>query len=95
MTLTLTLPEELSESLTRQAHRLGLTPDGYVLRVLQDSIPASVRRERLMALLEARIADAELPQDRDDDPDSLLRAIDDDRLSDRPLFPPELKGITW
>ena len=25
----------------------------------------------------------------------LIRALDEDRLSDRPLFPPELKGVTW
>lgn len=25
----------------------------------------------------------------------LVQALDEDRLSDRPLFPPELKGVTW
>ena len=25
----------------------------------------------------------------------LVRVLDEDRLSDRPLFPPELKGVTW
>jgi hypothetical protein len=25
----------------------------------------------------------------------LQRALDEDRLSDRPLFPKELQGITW
>nr|WP_228053364.1 hypothetical protein [Nodosilinea sp. LEGE 07298] len=25
----------------------------------------------------------------------LLQALDEDRLSDRQLFPPELKGLTW
>jgi len=25
----------------------------------------------------------------------LIRVLDEDRLSDRELFPPELRGITW
>jgi hypothetical protein len=25
----------------------------------------------------------------------LIRALDEDRLADRPLFPPHLKGVTW
>lgn len=96
MVLTLTLPEELSESLTLQAQRLGLTPNGYALQVLQSSVPAAQRRERLIALLDTRIAAAELANYQDDDDsDAILRAIDEDRLSDRPLFPPELKGVTW
>jgi hypothetical protein len=61
---------------------------------LQEHIPAADQRERLMALLESRIVAAEVA-DQNDDPDALLRAIDEDRLSDRPLFPPELKGVTW
>ena len=27
--------------------------------------------------------------------DYLVRTLDEDRLSDRQLFPPELKGVTW
>jgi hypothetical protein len=27
--------------------------------------------------------------------DYLIRTLDEDRLSDRRLFPPELKGVTW
>jgi hypothetical protein len=27
--------------------------------------------------------------------DYLIRVLDEDRLSERKLFPPELKGVTW
>ncbi|MFM9963347.1 MAG: hypothetical protein ACKV2Q_19225 [Planctomycetaceae bacterium] len=95
MTLTLTLSRDLEQNLTQEARRLGLTPDRYAVRILERNIPADDQRQQLMALLESRIADAECSRDRDDDPDELLRAIDEDRLSDRPLYPPEMKGVTW
>lgn len=95
MTLTLTLSRDLEQNLTQEARRLGLTPDRYAVRILERNIPADDQRQQLMALLESRIADAESSRDQDDDPDELLRAIDEDRLSDRPLYPPEMKGVTW
>ncbi len=95
MTLTLTLPNDLEQNLSQEARRLGLTPDRYAVRVLERNIPAIDQRQKLMAILETRIAEAECSSDEDDDSDALLRAIDDDRLSDRPLYPPEMKGVTW
>ena len=95
MTLTLTLSRDLEQNLTQEARRLGLTPDRYAVRILERNIPADDQRQQLMALLEARIADAECSREQDDDPDEFLRAIDEDRLSDRPLYPPEMKGVTW
>ena len=92
--MTLTLPKDLERSLTQEARRRGLTPVAYALRVLEKNISPIDQRQQLMALLEARIAEAESASDQDDDPDGLLEAIDADRLSDRPLFPPEMKGIT-
>lgn len=95
MTLTLTLPNDLEQNLSQEARRLGLTPDRYAVRVLERNIPAIDQRQKLMAILETRIAEAECSSDEADDSDALLRAIDDDRLSDRPLYPPEMKGVTW
>ena len=95
MTLTLTLSRDLEQNLTQAARRLGLTPDRYAVRILERNIPADDQRQQLMALLEARIADAECSRDQGDDSDDLWRAIDEDRLSDRPLYPPEMKGVTW
>lgn len=95
MTLTLTLSNDLEQNLSQEARRLGLTPDRYAVRILERNIPANDQRQKLMALLDARIAEAECGSDQDGDPDEFLRAIDEDRLSDRPLYPPEMKGVTW
>ena len=34
-------------------------------------------------------------QEQKETGDYLIQALDEDRLSDRRLFPPELKGVTW
>ena len=39
--------------------------------------------------------DAEDVEEQRETGDYLVRALDEDRLSDRRLFPPELKGVTW
>ena len=95
MTLTLNLSRDLEQNLTRAAHRLGLMPDRYAVGILESNVPADDQRQQLMSLLEARIAAVESAYNQNDDADALLQAIDEDRLSNRPLFPPEMKGVTW
>ena len=94
MTLTLHLPPELEQRLTQEAKRQGLALDAYTLQLLDKSLPPKDRRTELVTLLQSWIED-ENPEEQQETGDYLIRALDEDRLADRPLFPPELKGVTW
>ena len=91
MTLALELSPDLETRLEREAAVQGLPVEKYAVRVLEHSRPISVRREELAAELQAWI-DAGSSEPAGDD---LLQQLDADRTSDRPLYPPELKGVTW
>lgn len=51
-------------------------------------------QEELAKLLQSWIADGDT-QEQKETGEYLVRRLDQDRLSDRSLFPPELKGVTW
>ena len=94
MTLTLHLPLELEQRLTQEATRHGLALDAYTLQLLDKSLPPTDRRTELVTLLQSWI-DEENPEEQQETGEYLIRALDEDRLADRPLFPPALKGVTW
>lgn len=94
MTLTLALPADVEESLTREAVRQGIPLDAYALRVLEQHAQPQPRSHRAVAALQAWRDDA-TRRDQQEPENTLLQALDADRLSDRPLFPPELKGVSW
>ena len=94
MTLMLHLPPELEQRLTREAQRQGLPLDEYALALLDKSLPSQDRRTELITLLQTWIDEGD-PEEQRETGEYLIRALDEDRLSDRPLFPPELKGVTW
>ena len=47
-----------------------------------------------MPLLQAWIAEGDSEEQRETG-EYLARILDEDRLADRKLFPPELKDVTW
>lgn len=94
MTLTLHLPPELEQRLTQEAQRQGRSLDDYTLELLNKSLPPQDRRTELITLLQTWIEEEDSEEQRETG-EYLIRALDEDRLSDRPLFPPELKGETW
>lgn len=51
-------------------------------------------RAKLDELIQSWIQDGDA-QEQKETGEFLVQALDEDRLSDRPLFPPELKGVTW
>ena len=51
-------------------------------------------RAKLGELLQSWIQDGDA-QEQKETGEFLVQTLDEDRLSDRPLFPPELKGVTW
>lgn len=94
MTLTLHLPPELEQRLTQEAKRQGLPLDAYTLQLLDKSLPPTDRRTELVTLLQSWIDEGN-PEEQQEAGEYLIRALDEDRLADRPLFPPDLKGVTW
>ena len=94
MTLTLHLPPELEQRLTQEAQRQGLSLDECTLELLDKSLPPKDRRTELTTLLQTWIEEGDSEEQRETG-EYLIHALDEDRLSDRQLFPPELKGVTW
>jgi hypothetical protein len=94
MTLTLTLPADLEQRLAQEASERGLAIDQYTLQVLQQLVPPVDKRKKLAEAIESWIENDD-PEEQRETQEYLIRALDEDRLSDRKLFPPEKKGITW
>ncbi len=94
MTITLTLPLELEQRLTEAAERQGLPVDAYALRLLEQQVPSDDHRAELLALLQSWIDEVDAEGQRDTG-EYLVRVLDEDRLSERKLFPQELKDVTW
>jgi hypothetical protein len=55
---------------------------------------AKDRQDELISLLQAWIEEGDAEEQRETG-EYLIRVLDEDRLSDRKLFPPELEGVTW
>ena len=94
MTLTLKLPPELERRLAREARRKGMPLDQYTLHLLNEHVPAGDRAAEAVRLLQSWIDEGDAAEQKATG-DYLVQALDEDRPSDRKLFPPELKGVTW
>ncbi len=94
MTLTLSLPADLEHRLRQEAQRQGVPAETCAMHVLDKCLPTQDKRTEAVALLQSWIDDAD-PADQQETGNYLIQVLDEDRLSDRKLFPAELKGITW
>jgi hypothetical protein len=94
MTLTLNLPQDLEERLQHEAERQGLPATTLTLHLLDQHLPSKDFQGKLAALLQSWIAEDD-DQEHRETAEYLTRTLDEDRLSERRLFPPELKGRTW
>jgi hypothetical protein len=94
MTLTLDLSPELEQYLLQEASQHGLSAEALALQLLTGFILLKQKRTEAVNLLQSWI-DAEDAEEQQETGQYLIHALDDDRLSDRKLFPPELKGVTW
>lgn len=93
--MTVTLPPELERRLSVEAAKQGLDVEQFAVKVLDQCLPAD-RKADAVALLQSWIdADDSEAAEQKATGDFLIQALDEDRLSDRKLFPPELKGVTW
>lgn len=94
MTLTLDLSSELAQRLNEEAAKRGVSADELTVELLERSLPIDGRGSQAVELLQSWI-DEENADEQKATGDELLKALDEDRLSDRKLFPPELQGVTW
>jgi hypothetical protein len=94
MTLTLSIPPEIEEHLDRKAREQGLSTEAYALQLLSESISVEEKSTKLVNLLQSWI-DEDDTAEQQETGEYLIQALDEDRLSDRKLFPSELKGVTW
>jgi hypothetical protein len=94
MTISLALTPELEQRLKQAAEQQGLSADALALRLLEQHLPPAERRAELVALLQSWI-DGDNVAEQQETGEYLIRVLDEDRLSNRKLFPPELQGRTW
>ena len=94
MTLHVDLTPELEKRLRSEAERNGVAEAECMVRILDAHLPNSGRQKQAVALLQSWI-DGKDAEDQRETGEYLVRVLDEDRLSDRKLFPPELKGKTW
>ena len=94
MTLTLRLPSDLEERLQHEAERQGLPAETLTLRLLDQHLPSDDSRKEVVELLQSWIEDGDA-QEQKETGESLIEALDQDRLSERRLFSQELKGVAW
>jgi hypothetical protein len=94
--ITLTLDSDLEQRLLREASCQGLSPQEYALQALKEHISEidSERRQKAIALTQSWIDEGDEEEQRETW-EYLVRVLDEDRTSDRKLFPEELKGVSW
>jgi hypothetical protein len=94
MTLLLDLPTELKERLIQEAERTGLPTEDLAIQLLDKHLPLGEHRKKAMALLQSWINEDDEAEQKETG-NYLLHVLDEDRLSERKLFPDELQGVTW
>jgi hypothetical protein len=94
MTLTLNLPSEVEEYLLQEANQKGLSIESVTLDLLTSFILLRQKQTKAVNLIQSWIDDEDMEEQKETG-QYLIRALDEDRLSERKLFPVEMKGVTW
>jgi hypothetical protein len=94
MTLTLSLPPELEQYLIQEAQQQGLSVETYAVQLLQKSTLQKEKQLKIVNVLQSWIDESD-EQEQQETGEYLINALDENRLSNRQLFPQELKGISW
>ncbi|MGB3293330.1 MAG: hypothetical protein WBB01_10115 [Phormidesmis sp.] len=94
MTLTLNLSPELEQYLIQEADQHGLSVEMLALQLLTNSIAIEKKQAEAVDMLQSWIDEDDI-DDQQETGQYLIQALDENRLSDRKLFPIEMKGITW
>ena len=78
----------------QEAQQHGLSLEAMTLQLLTQSILLKRKQAEAIDMLQSWIEDEDV-EDQQDTGEYLVQVLDEDRLSERKLFPLEMKGITW
>jgi hypothetical protein len=97
MSLQLTLPPQLEGRLHQEAQRRGQPAEVIALQLLDEYLPPPLDEHRTaaIAMLEQWMKEDAQSEVSEQEAAEFFQQLDADRLSNRPLFPPDLKGISW
>ena len=94
MTLTINLPPELEQYLLQEANQQGVSIEAVTLQLLTSSILVKKKQAEAVNLIQSWIDDEDVDEQQETG-QFLIKALDEDRLSKRKLFPIQIKGVTW
>ena len=94
MVLMLNLTPEMELHLNREAQKKGVSVEAYALEMLQEQISNKEKQTNLVDVLDSWLDEDDV-QEQESTGEFLIKALDEDRLSERKLFPPEMKGVSW
>jgi len=94
MTLTLSLTPELELYLKQKSEQQGISIEAYTLQLLTEQVLLREKQAKVVNLLQSWL-DEEDAEEQSETGEYLIRALDEDRLSDRKLFPIAMKSVTW
>jgi hypothetical protein len=94
MALTLNLPSEVEKYLLEEATQKGLSIESVTLDLLTSFILLRQKQTKAVNLIQSWIDDKDI-EEKQETRQYLIHALDEDRLSERKLFPVEMKGVTW
>jgi hypothetical protein len=94
MTLELNLPTDLEQYLLQESQQQGLSVESVTLQLLTSSILLKRKQTETVNLIQSWIDDPDT-EEQQETGKYLIHALDEDRISDRRLFPVEMKGVTW
>ena len=93
MTLTLNLSPELEQYLVQEADQHGLSVEMLALQLLTNSISIEKKQAEAVDMLQSWIDQDDI--EAQETGQSLIQALDEDRLSNLKLLPLEMEGVTW
>jgi hypothetical protein len=94
MALNLDLPPELEQYLLQEAEQRGLSVEAMTLQLLTQLLQRRQKQAEAVDMLQSWIDDEDV-EEQQETGEYLIQVLDEDRLSDRKLFPLEMKGVTW
>jgi hypothetical protein len=76
------------------AEQQGLSVEAMTLTLLTTSLQLEQKQSEAIDMLQSWVDDED-PEEQKTTGQYLIEVLDEDRLSDRKLFPLEMQGITW
>ncbi len=94
MTITLNLPSDVEKYLLQEASQQGISIESVTLKLLSSLIVLRQKQTKAVNLLQSWMDDEDIEEQKETG-QYLIRSLDEDRLSERKLFPLEMKGVSW